>query len=66
MNLHFKCKREEPDSVTMDYRGSSGNGSVRIKDMLYEEKSDHRIVGKKGDGRYTVRVQTSSGDFKFR
>ncbi|UAK17007.1 DUF4097 family beta strand repeat-containing protein [Sporolactobacillus terrae] len=50
----------------MDYRGSSGDGSVRIKDMLYEEKSDHRIVGKKGDGRYTVRVQTSSGDFKFR
>jgi lia operon protein LiaG len=58
--------REEPDSFTMEYRGSSGDGSVHIKDMLYEEKSDHQIIGKKGDGRYNVRVQTSSGDFKFR
>ncbi|SFG14901.1 DUF4097 family beta strand repeat-containing protein [Sporolactobacillus nakayamae] len=58
--------RDEQDSITMDYQGSSGDGSVRIKDMLYEDKSDHRIIGKKGDGRYTVRVRTSSGDFKFR
>lgn len=63
VNVSFQ---EEPDSFTIDYHGSSGDGSVRARDMLYEEKSDHRIIGKKGDGRYSVRVRTSSGDFNFR
>lgn len=62
VNVSFQ---EEPDSFTIDYHGSSGDGSVRARDMLYEEKSDHRIIGKKGDGRYSVRVRTSSGDFNF-
>lgn len=58
--------QEEPDSFTLDYHGSSGDGDVQVKGLLYEEKSEHRIVGKKEDGKYRVKVRTSSGDFVLR
>ncbi|MCO7125828.1 DUF4097 domain-containing protein [Sporolactobacillus shoreicorticis] len=56
----------EPDSVSVYYQGSSGDGSVHLKDMLYEEKSDHCIIGKKGEGKYKIKVRTRSGDFRLR
>ncbi|MCI1858511.1 MAG: DUF4097 domain-containing protein [Sporolactobacillus sp.] len=52
-----------PESFTVNYQGSSGDGVVRIKDVVYEEKSVHRLIGRKGDGRYKIDVLTGSGDF---
>ncbi|MCQ2010875.1 MAG: DUF4097 family beta strand repeat-containing protein [Sporolactobacillus sp.] len=57
---------DEPDSVSVYYQGSSGDGSVHFKDMLYKEKSDHHIIGKKGDGKYKIKARTSSGDFSLK
>lgn len=54
---------EDPAAVAVDYRGNSGEGTVKLKDMLYKEKSEHRIVGQKGSGGYRIKGRTSSGDF---
>ncbi|TGA96595.1 hypothetical protein E4665_14965 [Sporolactobacillus shoreae] len=54
---------QEPESFAINYQGSSGEGKVRIKGLLYEEKSEHRMIGQKGDGHYRIDVRTSSGDF---
>jgi hypothetical protein len=53
----------QADSFLVHYKGSSGEGKIRMEGLSYEEKSEHLIVGKKGDGRYRVDVRTSSGDF---
>jgi lia operon protein LiaG len=57
---------KKPESFTIDFSGSSGEANVELKGIEFEEKSDHRISGKMGDGKYTIRVKTSSGDFDFR
>lgn len=54
---------EAPDAFSVRYRGSSGDGKVRISGLVYEENSDHRIVGMKGSGGYQIDARTSSGDF---
>lgn len=54
---------QEPESFAVNYQGSSGDGNVHIGGLTYKEKSDHRIIGQKGDGRYSIHVRTSSGDF---
>ncbi len=52
-----------PESLALNYRGSSGDGVSAIQKMNYQEKSEHRIIGKTGGGKYLVHVRTSSGDF---
>ncbi|WP_044022536.1 DUF4097 family beta strand repeat-containing protein [Bacillus sp. SG-1] len=61
--LHFD---QGPDSFVIDFSGSSGEAHMDIKGVDYQEKSEHRISGKAGDGKYKIRVKTSSGDFDFR
>jgi Uncharacterized conserved protein len=53
----------EPESFTVHFQGSSGDGKVRISGLNYEEKSYHRVIGKKGSGDYHLNVRTGSGDF---
>jgi lia operon protein LiaG len=57
---------KKPESFTIDFSGSSGEAQMEMKGVEFEEKTDHRISGKMGDGKYTIRVKTSSGDFDFR
>ena len=57
---------KKPDSLALDYRGSSGDGNVHLEGMLYEEKSDNLIKGKIGDGGHLLEVRTNSGDFNLR
>lgn len=53
-----------PTTMRMDYEGSSGKGNVALP-MNYEIKSEKKIKGQMGDGKYIVKVRTSSGDFSF-
>ncbi|MBM7663481.1 lia operon protein LiaG [Bacillus mesophilus] len=57
--------KESPTSLLIDFEGSSGDGDVSLENVNYEEKADDLIVGKIGDGKYTVKVRVSSGDFKL-
>ncbi|MGF2614977.1 DUF4097 domain-containing protein [Rossellomorea vietnamensis] len=61
--LYFDNK---PQSFTLDFSGSSGEAHLELDGIHYEKKKDHRIKGTMGDGRYTIKVNTSSGDFDFR
>ncbi len=55
----------EPDSLALDFRGNSGEAAVEIGGLLYKEKSEQRIIGEKGGGRYRMDVRTRSGDFRL-
>jgi hypothetical protein len=57
---------QDPDSLSVDYRGGSGEGIVDLKGFLYEAKSDSVINGKKGSGKYKIKARTNSGDFSLR
>jgi lia operon protein LiaG len=54
---------ESPQSLSLDFRSSSGEGTIKLKEMVFEEKTAHRIVGSIGDEKYLLRATTSSGDF---
>ncbi|MFB6469479.1 DUF4097 family beta strand repeat-containing protein [Cytobacillus sp. Hz8] len=56
---------ENPNSLAVDFKGSSGEGNIGIKGLNYEEKSEHRIIGQLGSGEYKIQVRTSSGDFNL-
>ncbi|PFZ13683.1 hypothetical protein COL60_01400 [Bacillus pseudomycoides] len=55
-----------PESLRVEFDGSSGKADVNIAGLLYEEKSKNQLVGVKGTGENKVKVKTSSGDFKLR
>ncbi|WP_462409900.1 DUF4097 family beta strand repeat-containing protein [Neobacillus sp. Marseille-QA0830] len=57
---------KSPTSLKVDYKTSSGDGIAHLDEMNYSEKSEHRIVGKIGDGKVTLTARTSSGDFTIR
>lgn len=57
--------REAPASLSLDFRASSGDGNVNLEEMLYKEKREDMILGKIGDGKYMLKVRTTSGDFRL-
>ena len=57
---------ETPESLVVDYEGLSGKGSVNLEGITYEEENDRRIVGKVGMGDYSLKVRTTSGDFRLK
>ncbi|MEI5909019.1 DUF4097 family beta strand repeat-containing protein [Bacillus spongiae] len=63
VNIEFL---EEPQSVFLDYKASSGEGDVQLIGMDFEEKKESKIVGTKGEGQYSIKVRTSSGDFSLK
>ncbi|WP_053217170.1 DUF4097 family beta strand repeat-containing protein [Virgibacillus senegalensis] len=47
-----------------DFQSSSGDAAVHAEDMLFEEKSEHRIRGFIGENPvHILKVRTDSGDF---
>ncbi len=63
VDIHFQ---KQPQSLNLNYDGVSGEGTVQLEGMLYEEKSDHRMKGKIGKGERLLEVMTASGDFYLR
>jgi lia operon protein LiaG len=57
---------EKPDSLSVDFKGGSGEGTVDLDGLSYEEKSEDEIQGKIGSGKYAIKARTSSGDFQLR
>jgi lia operon protein LiaG len=58
--------RDEPKSLTIDFKASSGDGEVTLDDVHFEERSENEIRGVIGTGNFKVTVETSSGDFSLR
>lgn len=58
--------QNEPNSLAIDFEGSSGEGEVSLKAVSYEEKSENTIRGVIGSGFFNLKVETSSGDFSLR
>ncbi len=56
---------ESPTSLTVDFKGGSGKGTVNLDGMQYVEKSEKSIEGQIGDGEYLLKVRTTSGDFRL-
>ncbi|MEN1938435.1 DUF4097 family beta strand repeat-containing protein [Paenibacillus sp. 102] len=54
-----------PESLRVEFDGSSGKADVNVAGLLYEEKSKNKLIGVKGAGENKVKVKTSSGDFKL-
>ncbi|MDM5186809.1 DUF4097 family beta strand repeat-containing protein [Bacillus sp. DX4.1] len=55
-----------PDSLKVDFDGSSGKADVNVDGLSYKDKSKNTLIGVKGLGKNTIKVRTSSGDFKLR
>jgi lia operon protein LiaG len=53
---------QTPESVKVDFKGSSGEPNISVEELLFEDKSENSAVGVKGNGEYEVKVRTSSGD----
>ncbi|WP_404431349.1 DUF4097 family beta strand repeat-containing protein [Sutcliffiella horikoshii] len=56
---------ESPTSLTVDFKGGSGKGTVNLDGMQYVEKSEKSIEGQIGDGEFLLKVRTTSGDFRL-
>ncbi len=51
------------DSVSLDFKGTSGDGDVLVNGFRFEEKSENRILGILGDAEHSIVAKTTSGDF---
>ncbi|MGP4068409.1 DUF4097 family beta strand repeat-containing protein [Halobacillus sp. B29] len=54
---------EEPQSFILDYQSSSGEERIQLDGIQYERRAEHEVRGHKGDQKYQILVETSSGDF---
>ncbi|OIJ12917.1 hypothetical protein BKP35_10155 [Anaerobacillus arseniciselenatis] len=57
--------KNAPTSALIDFQGSSGRGSVNLPGLDFEEKSNNRVYGTIGAGKYEIKVRTSSGRFEL-
>lgn len=57
--------RDEPKSLAIDFKASSGDGNVTLDGVNFEERSENEILGVIGTGDFKVTVETSSGDFSL-
>ena len=55
--------KENPESLKIKFQGSSGKPHIKLKGIMYEDKSNNSAVGVIGDGLKTLNVKTTSGDF---
>ncbi|MGV2621896.1 UNVERIFIED_CONTAM: DUF4097 family beta strand repeat-containing protein [Halobacillus marinus] len=58
---------KEPKNLEVQFASHSGDGTVRLDDLVYEEKEEHRLKGMRGSGKApALTVDTKSGDFIIR
>ena len=55
--------KDNPESLKIDFKGISGEPDIKLRDIMYEEKSENSAIGIIGDGSKTINVKTTSGDF---
>ncbi|MBE4908349.1 DUF4097 family beta strand repeat protein [Bacillus luteolus] len=60
VDVRFKSK---PNAISLDFKGSSGEGIVNVEGFSFSEKSEDRVVGQIGKASYELKVRTTSGDF---
>jgi lia operon protein LiaG len=58
--------QDVPNSLAIDFQGSSGEGDVSLDGVNFEEKTENAIKGMIGSGHFKLKVVTSSGDFTLR
>lgn len=54
---------ETPESLAINFRGSSGSGKVNLEGVNYERNEKNEVIGVIGTGEYRLDVKTSSGSF---
>ncbi|MFJ8063047.1 DUF4097 family beta strand repeat-containing protein [Psychrobacillus sp. NPDC096426] len=54
---------ENPESITLNYKGTSGKPNINLEGIVYKSKDEHSIVGIIGDGDKKITVESTSGDF---
>ncbi|MFD1266140.1 DUF4097 family beta strand repeat-containing protein [Paenibacillus motobuensis] len=52
-------------SVSLLFTSTVGIGDVSLEGMDFSESSKHKLVGKNGDGKYKIQVDTATGNFKL-
>ncbi len=55
----------EADSFTLDFKAKSGDGEIDVPGFMFEEKIGNRFVGQIGDGKSSITVRVTSGDFQL-
>lgn len=55
--------KDNPESLKIDFKGISGEPDIKLKDIMYEDKSENSAIGIIGDGIKTLNVTTTSGEF---
>lgn len=53
-------------SMKVDFKSTSGDATADLDEMNYSEKSEHRILGQSGEGKFKLTARTSSGDFNVK
>lgn len=54
------------DSFSLNIQTNSGDGEVTIPGILYEEKNEDRMIGKKGNNELSIQIKTTSGDYHLK
>ncbi|MFJ7953856.1 DUF4097 family beta strand repeat-containing protein [Lysinibacillus sp. NPDC096418] len=55
--------KDNPESLKIDFQGDSGEPDIKLKNIMYEDKSENSAIGLIGDGIKILNVKTTSGDF---
>lgn len=63
-DINVKLDSDETD-VDVELKTASGDITSNLP-IRYAEKSDRRMVGSSGSGKYTIKVNTTSGDINLR
>ncbi|MFZ0474191.1 MAG: DUF4097 family beta strand repeat-containing protein [Halobacillus sp.] len=61
-DVTFSFEEERP-SFMLSYQSSSGDERIQLDGIHYERRAEHEVKGHKGDQKYQIVVETSSGDF---
>lgn len=54
------------NSYSIDFKSTSGDGNIDMPGFLFEEMSEHRILGRYGNDEQKIIIRTTSGDFKLK
>ncbi|MDP5277097.1 DUF4097 family beta strand repeat-containing protein [Chengkuizengella axinellae] len=57
---------QDNESLSLDFKTTSGDIVVKREGYLYEEKSSSQVFGKIGSGEYTIKARALSGDVSLK
>lgn len=53
------------EAYSLDVQTNSGDGEFNVSGLLFQEKTEERVIGKKGNGGLSVEITTTSGDYQL-